>query len=66
MDDAALRPVLSLVAQDDRILALDQRGELLLIHATPEKFDLLDSRKVSVQESWGHLAVCGDQIFVRN
>lgn len=55
----------SLVAQKDRILALDQRGELLLIRATPEKFDLLDSRKVSDQETWGHLAVCGDQVFVR-
>ena len=55
----------SLVAQKDRILALDQRGELLLIHATPEKFDLLDSRKISDQETWGHLAVCGDQVFIR-
>jgi outer membrane protein assembly factor BamB len=55
----------SLVARGDRILALDQRGELLLIRATPEKFDLLDSRKVSDQETWGHLAVCGDQVFVR-
>jgi len=55
----------SLVAQHDRILALDQRGELLLIRATPEKFDLLDSRKVSEQETWGHLAVSGDQVFVR-
>ena len=55
----------SLVAQKDRILALDQRGELLLIRANPEKFDLLDSRKISDQETWGHLAVCGDQVFVR-
>jgi len=47
----------SLVAQHDRILALDQRGELLLIRATPEKFDLLDTRKISNQETWGHLAV---------
>ncbi|MBN2292604.1 MAG: hypothetical protein JXM70_09275 [Pirellulales bacterium] len=55
----------SMVAQKDRILALDQRGELLLIQATPEKFELLDSRKISSQETWGHLAVCGDQVFVR-
>lgn len=55
----------SLVAQHDRILALDQRGELFLIHATPEKFDLLDSRRISEQETWGHLAVSGDQVFVR-
>jgi outer membrane protein assembly factor BamB len=55
----------SLVAQKDHILALDQRGELLLIRANPEKFDLLDSRKISDQETWGHLAVSGDQVFVR-
>ena len=51
--------------QKDRILALDQRGELFLIHATPEKFELLDSRKISDQETWGHLAVVGDQVFIR-
>jgi outer membrane protein assembly factor BamB len=55
----------SLVAQNDRILALDQRGELLLIHAVPEKFDLLDSRKISDQETWGHLAVSGEEVFIR-
>lgn len=55
----------SLVAQHDRILALDQRGELLLIQATPEKFDLLDTRKISDQETWGHLAVSGEDVFVR-
>ena len=55
----------SLVALGDRILALDQRGELLRTHATPEKFNLLDSRKISEQETWGHLAVSGDQVFVR-
>jgi outer membrane protein assembly factor BamB len=55
----------SLAAQKDRVLALDQTGQLLLIHATPEKFDLLDTRKVSEEETWGHLAVCGDQVFVR-
>jgi outer membrane protein assembly factor BamB len=55
----------SLVAQGDRIVALDQRGELLLICATPEKFDLPDSRKIREQETWGRLAVCGEQVFVR-
>ena len=55
----------SLAAQKDRILALDQTGQLLLIHATPAKFDLLDSRKTSEEETWGHLAVCDDQVFIR-
>ena len=55
----------SLAAQKDHILALDQQGELLLIRAKPEKFDLLDSRKISEEETWGHLAVCGNQLFIR-
>jgi len=55
----------SLVARGDRILALDQRGDLLLFRADPGKFDLVDSRKISDQETWGHLAVCDDQVFVR-
>lgn len=55
----------SMVAQGDRILALDERGELLLLRANPEKFDLLDSRKISEVSTWAHLAVCGEEVFVR-
>ena len=49
----------------DRILALDQRGELLLFRADPTKFDKIDSRQISDDETWAHIAVCGGQIFVR-
>ena len=55
----------SLAAQRDRILALDQRGKLLLIKANPKAFELLDERQVSDQDAWAHLAVCGDEVFVR-
>lgn len=55
----------SLVAQKDLILALDQTGELLLLKANPKEFELLGQRKVSDQETWAHLAVCGEEIFVR-
>ncbi len=55
----------SMVAQGKKILALDERGELLLINANPEKFDLVDRRKISKQSTWAHLAVAGDTIFVR-
>lgn len=55
----------SLVAQGDRILALDERGLLLLIKANPEKFELLDERKVSEEETWAHIAISGEQVFVR-
>jgi outer membrane protein assembly factor BamB len=55
----------SMVVLGDRILALDQRGERSLFRATPEKFDVIDTRKVSEAETWAHVAVCGGQIFVR-
>lgn len=55
----------SLVAQDDRILALDQRGSLFLFRADPEKFALLDERKLTEAEAWAHLAVAGEDLFVR-
>ena len=56
----------SMVAQKDKILALDERGDLLLIQASPEKFNLLDTRKVTPHEAWAHLAVVGDELFVRD
>ncbi len=55
----------SLVIQGDRILALDQRGDLLMIRATPNEFQLIDSRRISDQETWAHLAASGRNLFVR-
>lgn len=55
----------SLVAQGDRILALDQRGQLFLIRANRERLEELDSRKLTDAETWAHLAVADDQVFVR-
>lgn len=55
----------SLVARGDRILALDQSGQLFLLRANREKFDLLDQRKLTGEETWAHLAVTDDGIIVR-
>jgi outer membrane protein assembly factor BamB len=55
----------SMVAQGDRILALDQRGTLLLIKANPKEFELIDSLQVSEQETWAHLAVSDNELFIR-
>lgn len=54
----------SMIANGSKILALDERGDLLLINATPDKFDLLDSRKIA-ENSWAHVAVVGDEVFIR-
>lgn len=56
----------SMVAQGNRILALDQRGDLLLIDADPQEFKLVDKLHVSDESTWAHLAVCGDEIYVRD
>jgi outer membrane protein assembly factor BamB len=55
----------SMVARGDRILALDNRGILYLLKANPQKLEILDERKVSDQETWGHLAVSGNELFIR-
>lgn len=56
----------STVANGNRLLALDQRGELHLIHATPDKYRELSTRTVSESETWAHLAVSDEQVFVRD
>ena len=56
----------SLVAQGKRILALDERGDLLLIDASPEEFKLVEKRHVSDESTWAHLVTCDDQVFVRD
>jgi len=57
----------SLVANGDRILALDEDGELLYWRVSPEKAELLGRAKLpSKSPTWAHLAVCGDEIYVRD
>jgi outer membrane protein assembly factor BamB len=56
----------SMTVNGDRVLALDQQGILYLFRANPRQFELLDRRKVSEEETWAHLAVCGDEVFVRD
>jgi outer membrane protein assembly factor BamB len=56
----------SMVAQGDRILALDETGDVRLIKATPEQFELLGEAKVAAEESWAHLAIEGQELYVRD
>jgi outer membrane protein assembly factor BamB len=55
----------SLVANGDRILALDCEGRLRLIRANPERYEELDSAKLSDAPTWAHLAVCGEEVVIR-
>ncbi|REJ85886.1 MAG: pyrrolo-quinoline quinone [Acidobacteria bacterium] len=55
----------SVALRGDRLLALDSDGTLLLLRLDSEELELLDRRSVVDEESWAHVAVAGDQIFVR-
>ena len=56
----------SMVSDGNRILALDERGELLLIRPTPERFDLVERRTVSREDTWAHLAVLDGYLAIRD
>lgn len=55
----------SMIAAGDRILALDEQGDLLLIKANPEKFELLGKQHVSDESTWAHVGFVDRDIFVR-
>ena len=46
--------------------ALDNRGTLYLLRVTPKEFEPMAEKKVADSESWAHLTVVGDQLFVRD
>jgi len=56
----------SMAWQDDKILALDEGGELVLLRANPASFELLDQEEITNREAWGYLAIRGDELFVRD
>ena len=56
----------SLIASGTKILALDERGELFLIEASPQKFKLLSRRKVSDQPTWAHVGLSGESLLIRD
>ena len=55
----------SMVANGSKVLALDERGDLLLLDLKAKEFVKVDSRHVSDQSTWAHLAVADNQVFVR-
>lgn len=56
---------MSMVAQGDQILGLDADGQLILFEANPTEFKLIGSKKVSNESTWAHIAICDDEIYVR-
>ena len=61
-----LSEYLSMTYQNDRILALGAEGTLYLIRATPERLEIVDQKEAASESSWAHLAIAGDEIYVRS
>ena len=55
----------SSIAQGNRMLALDERGDLLLIDPNPDSFKLVGKQKIA-ENSWAHLGMADDLLFVRD
>ena len=56
---------MSMVSNGKEILALDESGILYLIKPSPEKLIILEKRTISESPTWAHLALSGNQLFVR-
>ena len=63
--DKGLGKYLSMICNGEQMLCLNERGVLHLIEATPEKYNLIDTLDISEQETWAHLTLVGNSIFVR-
>lgn len=55
----------SVVAQGDRLLALANTGMLRLVAARPDTYEVLGEVELIDGQSWAHLAVADDELFVR-
>jgi hypothetical protein len=54
-----------MVAHGGRLLALTEAGELYLIAANTQEYEVIDVIEVTESETWAHLAVDGDQVLIR-
>jgi len=55
----------SMALRGDKILALDENGTAHLVRANGERFELLDSKELTKSEAWGHVAIAGNELFIR-
>lgn len=66
-DDDAFDDYASLIASDDRLLALTERGELVLVDATAPQLKILSRLKLFDDATgvFAHPALVGDRLYVR-
>ena len=57
----------STVTNGDKILALDERGELLLIKADPSEMKILSRNRISRKSpTWALIGIAGNEIYIRD
>jgi len=56
----------SMVSNGRQLLTLDEDRRLRLIAVNPERFELQATQSVAAEPSWAHLAVSGDEVYVRD
>ena len=56
----------SMILHDNRILALSNDGKLRLIAANPKEYSVIDTFKVSDEDTWAHVAIADAQVFIRS
>ena len=64
-DDKAFGDYVSLIAGSDRVLAATVRGELLLLGAKGDRFELISRLQVFDGEMYSHPALVGNRLYLR-
>ncbi len=55
----------SMAVNRKKLLALDQRGGLVLIALDPAKATILSRKRISDAETWAHIAVVNENVYIR-
>jgi outer membrane protein assembly factor BamB len=56
----------STITNGPLILALDERGELLLIETDPAELKILSRKRISKSPTWAHICMSGGEIYIRD
>ena len=57
---------LLLLPDASQLLVVGERGDLVLVRATPERHEELTRMKVFEAKTWNHPALVGDRLYLRN
>lgn len=56
----------SMIVQGNRFLALSNDGKLRLLAANPNEYEVISSLEVSEEDTWAHIAMADQQVFIRS